>query len=193
MKRSQPIRILLYGAECTGKTTLGRALSEHYGCKMVNEYARDYAEYALPGVLVKEDAIRIARGQARAEGQALREAMINGEQVIIVDTDARMSWMYSELYFDETDPWIVHRSLHKRYDLIIFTAFEGIPWEPDPVRASRDPRYIQTNQLRYFLQMTAHLNEPLLPVSGPLEFRIAKAVKMIDIILENRKGNEATG
>ena len=187
MKRQQPLRILLYGAECTGKSTLGQALARHYQCQYVAEYARTYAEQKLPAMLEEDDAIEIARGQARAEAEAYRQAAREEQSVVIVDTDARMSWMYCELFFDHADPWIVHRALHMHYDLVIFTAQDQIPWQTDPVRSPRDPRFIQTGQLRYLLQMTGHLNEPLLPVSGTIEQRLAKSIAFIDTLLHARK------
>ncbi len=185
-KRFKPLRVLLMGSECTGKTTLGSQLVEHYQCAFVAEYAREYAEQALPRQLEIQDAILIARGQAKAEQEALRTATFNKTPLIIIDTDARMSWMYSELYFDQTDSWIVHRALHKRYDLILFTTPDGISWQQDSVRPRRDPRFIETSQLRYLLQMTAHLNEPFLPLSGSKEQRLEKAILFINTILSNQ-------
>src|ERR1035437_2749974 len=36
--------ICIIGAECTGKTTLARALAEHFDCPWVPEYLRDFCD-----------------------------------------------------------------------------------------------------------------------------------------------------
>ena len=75
-------RIVVTGSECTGKTTLARALAEHYDTIWIPEYARQFVrqkgahpEYA--------DVEAIARGQIRSE-----DAAATTDQVLLVqDTD----------------------------------------------------------------------------------------------------------
>lgn len=178
----KPLRILLYGAECTGKTTLGQQLTEHFDAIFVPEYARTYAENVNRQLDV-QDVLPIARGQAIQETKAWKKAVEENRKMIVVDTDARMSWMYSDLYNEEVPPWVVNRALYKKYDVILFCQFDGVEWQPDPVRNLKDPRYVQTAQLRFLLQMTVHLNEPMLPLYGDEDERFKSAVQMINHFL----------
>jgi nicotinamide riboside kinase len=180
--KKKPLRILLYGAECTGKSTLGQRLAAHYNAPLVMEYARTYAEQ-VKRPLDYNDVLPIARGQAILETKAWKQAVAEERKLIVVDTDARMSWMYSDLYNEEVPPWVVNRALYKKYDVILFCQSDGIEWQADPVRTGTDPRYVQTAQLRFLLQMTVHLNEPMLPLYGTEDERFEHAIKMIDHFL----------
>ena len=180
--KKKPLRILLYGAECTGKSTLGQQLAEHYDSLFVSEYARTYAE-KVNRVLGYKDVLPIARGQAIQETKAWKQAVLEQRKMIVVDTDARMSWMYSDLLNEEVPPWVVNRALYKKYDVILFCQADGIEWMADPVRSEKDSRYIQTAQLRFLLQMTVHLNEPMLPLYGDEKERFDSAVQMINHFL----------
>lgn len=64
------MKIVIYGAESTGKTTLCQALAAHYRTVWVPEYARAYLQkkYDNSGeICAIEDLIPIAKGQIRAE------------------------------------------------------------------------------------------------------------------------------
>ena len=41
---SQIFRVVLYGPESTGKTTLAQALANHFQTEWVQEFARDYLQ-----------------------------------------------------------------------------------------------------------------------------------------------------
>ena len=43
-QKSDCLRIVLYGPESTGKTTLARSLAEHYKTLWVPEFARNYLQ-----------------------------------------------------------------------------------------------------------------------------------------------------
>ena len=57
---SNCFRVVLFGPESTGKTTLGKALAEHYNCAYVPEFSRGYAEEKLKkGVVLTSTLFRI--------------------------------------------------------------------------------------------------------------------------------------
>ena len=78
-------KVVLYGPESTGKSTLARALADHFNTVFVEEYSRVYAEeLALKNqLLTKNDVEHIARGQMKLENEMLAKA----NNLLICDTD----------------------------------------------------------------------------------------------------------
>ncbi|MDP5043417.1 MAG: ATP-binding protein, partial [Leeuwenhoekiella sp.] len=64
------IKIVLFGPESSGKTTLSRALSEYYKTLWVPEYAREYLQkkwVTQKTICEPKDILPIARGQIKLE------------------------------------------------------------------------------------------------------------------------------
>ena len=59
-------RIVLTGAESTGKSTLAKSLSEHYCAPWSKEFVREYI-HTLGRDLIAKDVDTIARGQLAVE------------------------------------------------------------------------------------------------------------------------------
>src|SRR5688572_30111190 len=94
------IRVVLVGAESTGKTTLAKQLADHYRTARVPEYGRPYWEGLLPSATAAYttlDFVHIAESQQRMEGMLARHA----NRVLICDTDAFTTWLWHELYLDK--------------------------------------------------------------------------------------------
>jgi HTH-type transcriptional repressor of NAD biosynthesis genes len=95
-------RVVLIGAESTGKTTMARALAEAYGTAWVPEYGREYWEEKVKGLSMEgplpgweeEEFVVIAREQQRREGLAARGA----NKVLFCDTNAFATGMWFERY-----------------------------------------------------------------------------------------------
>jgi len=71
------LRIVLYGPESTGKTTLAKALAAAYDTAWVPEFARDYLQQKWDQkkeVCDLEDLLHITEGQLQLENQALKTA-----------------------------------------------------------------------------------------------------------------------
>jgi len=64
--KSDCIKVVLYGPESSGKTTITKKLSEHYNCLWVKEYARDFLQKKWDTekkICELQDIIPIAKGQ----------------------------------------------------------------------------------------------------------------------------------
>jgi len=71
---SDCLRIVIYGPESTGKTTIAKALADTFQTAWVPEFARDYLQKKFDStgeVCSKEDLIQIVKGQMEAENKAL--------------------------------------------------------------------------------------------------------------------------
>ena len=80
------VKVVLFGPESTGKTTLARMLAEHYETVWVPEFARDYLQEKFDRTQIiceYSDLLPIAQGQMRLENELAAEA----NRVLICDTD----------------------------------------------------------------------------------------------------------
>ncbi len=143
------LRIAVYGAESTGKTELAVKLGAHFGAPVVAEYAREYCD-AQGGVLGLEDMVPIAREQWRREDATvvqveeqfavLRQIRPDGRGLVICDTDALTTMLWSDLLYGTT-PDEVRRGAEKRcrnYALYLLLDTD-VPFAPDPQRCFPDP------------------------------------------------------
>ncbi len=171
------IKIVLFGPECTGKTTLAKQLAEHYNTLWVPEFSREYAEEKLlkNEELTKGDVLPIAIGQMQLENNYSEKAT----NVLFCDTNLLETKVYSEMIYDGFCPnSIAHYAEFNTYDLYILTE-TNIPWEEDKVRSlsdKRDAMFIE------FKQVLDDMNLPYISVSGNKESRLSKAVKHIDVL-----------
>lgn len=178
-KNSNCIKIVLFGPESTGKTTLAKQLALHYNSFWVPEFSRAYAEEKLKeGILLtKEDVLPIAIGQMELENSYSEKS----KEILFYDTNLLETKVYSEYIYDDFCPDVLRESVEgNKYDLYILTDI-NIPWEYDSVRSS------ETNREKMFVHFKNVLDEQELPyiiASGNKENRLSKAIKQIDFLLK---------
>ena len=120
-------RVCIFGPESTGKTTLTKALAQHYETVWVPEYARLLIE--AKGDVKKEDMIHIARGQL-----ALEEAIApKANKILFCDTDPLATTIWSKWLFQDCPKEISDLASRKSYDMYLLTDID-LPWEKDQVR-----------------------------------------------------------
>ena len=107
-------RIVIAGAESTGKTTLAEALAGYYGEPWTGEFVRQYVD-GLDRPLERGDLEAIARGQLAQEDFALDKA----ERFIIHDTNLLSSILYAKHYFDAEIDWVNDQFLARDYSLYL--------------------------------------------------------------------------
>ena len=127
------VKVVLFGPESTGKTTLAMELAAHYRTEWVPEYAREYLQRkwnASKEICELEDLLPIAKGQIELENELSAKA----DKVLICDTDLLETKVYSEIYFDDyCDPDLEVAALANHYDLYLLTSID-VPWERDDLR-----------------------------------------------------------
>lgn len=130
-------RIAVFGPESTGKTELARKLAAHFRAPLVEEYARE--RWDAQGALGLEDMLPIAKEQWRREDEAAVRALAAGRSLIICDTDALTTMLWSDLLYGTT-PDELRRGAEKRcrnYALHLLCDID-MPFAPDPQRCFPD-------------------------------------------------------
>lgn len=128
----KPLKIVVTGAESSGKTTLTRQLSAQLDCPMVSEYARVFFEKKKTTVYVYDDLLKIAQGQIRLENKIFKKNM--NAKLFILDTDLITIKIWSMIKFGCCDAWILNQIEQRLYDFYLLCSPEGIVWEADPLR-----------------------------------------------------------
>lgn len=180
---SRIVKVVLYGPESTGKTTLAKALATHYKTVWVPEFMREYLTEKWENrgeTIVKDDLVAIAKGQLDAEKKALKKA----NNVLVCDTNLLELKVYSEYYYDGYCPEFIKNEATKAdYDIYLLTYID-VPWESDPLRDRPNNREEMFGRFESELKKQ---NFPYVVLHGNREQRLQQAVKHIDRLVEKNK------
>ncbi len=177
------IKVVLFGPESTGKSTLSRQLAKHYNTVWVPEYAREYLQEKWNTehkTCEDSDLISIARGQIKSENELSKKA----DKILICDTDLLETKVYSEMYYGG----VVHPVLNKyavenQYDLYFLTAIDT-PWEADDLRDKPNERQ---EMFEVFENTLKKYKRPYILLKGDKKTRLNAAINAIDKLLSERK------
>ncbi len=170
------MKIVIYGAESTGKTSIAKALAEYYNTVWVPEYAREYLQkkYNNSGeVCTIEDLMPIAKGQIAQEQKAEQKAR-NG--LLFCDTNPYQTYYYGKAYFKNFEyPELWKLAEQQNYDFYFLTYIDT-PWVADDLRDRPEQRK-EMHQL--FEESLIHNNFPYITLKGSEEERLQQAVHKI--------------
>lgn len=171
-------KILIIGAECTGKSTLCQALANEFNTIFTPEYMRIYLNHKPDGYICQyKDLIFIAQGQIHQEKQLVKTA----NKYLFCDTSLLLLKVYSEHYFNNCPQFILDAIPNLTYSHIFLTDNIGITWVADGQRDlpnGHDMIYQKIIQTLDFYGLNYH------HVSGELSHRI----NQVRQILHNKKG-----
>jgi len=177
------LKIVLYGPESTGKTTLARQLATHYRTLWVPEYAREYLQDKWDRekkICEPEDLLPIAVGQMKLENEMTPQA----NRLLICDTDLLETKVYSEAYYvGSCDPLLYKYALENVYDLYLLTDID-IPWVQDDLRDKPDQR---EHMFAYFKGALDTYKRPYVIIKGDKKSRFENAIKAIDKLLTHKE------
>jgi len=181
--RNQPaelIKIVLYGPESTGKTTLAKQLAEYYNTLWVPEFMREYLQKKWDSekeLVTKEDLIPIAKGQLKWENEASQQV----ERLLICDTDLLELKVYSEYYYNGFCPSEIKTEATKSNSSIYLLTYIDTPWEADDLRDRPENR---EEMFRIFEAELKKQGFPYKILRGNEKERFDKAVEIIDQLLK---------
>jgi NadR type nicotinamide-nucleotide adenylyltransferase len=178
------VKVVLFGPESSGKTTLSRQLARHYNTVWAPEFAREYLQKKWNNerkICEKDDLIPIAIGQMNLENSLAKKA----DKLLICDTDLLETKVYSEEFYGGTVDEKLNDAAHKNeYDLYLLTYIDT-PWEEDDLRDRAAQRLEMFTAFENALKK--HKKNYIL-LKGDKEMRLKNATKAIDKIIA-AKGN----
>ena len=168
------LKIAITGPESTGKSTLTEALSKHYNCIFVSEFAREYlnktgGKYTLPDLDI------IAKNQFDLIQNA------KDSKLVICDTEMTVMKVWSEFKYGTCSPKIQELYGQQHFDCYFLCDID-IPWQDDPVREHPDKR----KELLVCYQKELQGKNYFL-ISGDLQQRIIQTKKIISQLLLDLK------
>lgn len=174
-------RIAVFGTESTGKTRLAERLAAHFGVAWVPEYAREF--WDRNGVIGLEDMVPIAREQWRREDEAVDRAAICGERLVISDTEALTTMLWSDLLYG-TCPEEVRRGAEKRCrNYAQYLLLEAdVPFAPDPARCFPEPED-RAKAARVWRGAVERRGLPFAELRGSWEERERAAIAAVEAVL----------
>ena len=176
------VKIVLFGPESTGKTTLSIQLAKHYNTVWAEEYARPYLQKVWNQerrTCEPQDILPIAYGQIALENRLAKRA----DKILICDTDLLETKVYSEEYYGGfVDPLLEKAATENTYDLYFLTYIDT-PWVEDDLRDRPEQRLEMFNAFKNALDT---YNRPYILLKGDKDTRFKTAVEAIDAIMKNR-------
>jgi NadR type nicotinamide-nucleotide adenylyltransferase len=178
---SNCVKVVLFGPESTGKTTLSKQLARYYDSVWVPEFARDYLQDIWNNerrTCEPKDLIPIAIGQMKLENELAQKT----NSVLICDTDLLETKVYSEAYYLGTcDPILEKYALQNTYDLYFLTYID-VPWEADDLRDKPNERQ---RMFKAFEDTLMKYNRPYVLLKGSKKERLETAINHINKLINN--------
>lgn len=180
---SNLIKVVLYGPESTGKTTLAGALAKHYNTLWVPEYMREFLQQKWDLKKQKctpHDLMPIALGQMNLENKLANDA----NKLLFCDTDLLELKVYSEIYYDGfCPPKIAKAAVQNQYNFYILMYIDTI-WEEDDLRDKPGEREALFS---IFENALKNAKRPYAILKGNKEHRIKEAIQLVDDLVNNEK------
>jgi HTH-type transcriptional repressor of NAD biosynthesis genes len=177
------VKVVLFGPESTGKTTLSKQLARYYNTVWAPEFARDYLQKKWNNerkTCEAEDLIEIAFGQMKLENKLAKKA----DKVLICDTDLLETKVYSEEYYGGfVDENLDKAAKKNQYDLYLLTYIDT-PWEEDDLR---DRPGLRLEMFTAFENALIKHNRNYILLKGNKETRLKSATKAIDKIIADKE------
>lgn len=173
-------RVVLIGAESTGKTTLAELLARRFETLWVPEYGREHWERKVAGLSMDaplpgwtdEEFVHIAGEQQRRENVAAREA----NRVLFCDTNAFATGTWFERYRGGRHAEVDAIGGRDVAHLYLLTE-PDIPFVQD---GFRDGERIRHWMHERFATLLAETGVPTVPLRGSVEERMEEACRAVE-------------
>lgn len=171
-------RVVLVGAESTGKSTLAEALAKELGTVWVPEHGRWYWEgrrHLVDQSWTTDEFYRIAAAQRQLEEDLARSARGG---VVIADTDALVTAVWHERYLGAANPELDAIAAKNAPDLYLVCA-PDFDWVQDGTRESKAHRQAMHDSV---LDRAEVSGADVAVLSGPHDSRLNSALDRIETL-----------
>ena len=176
-------RVVVIGAESTGKTTLARYLAQHFQTEWVPEYGREHWERKVAGLTMDDplpawtpdEFVQIACEQQSREDALARMA----NRVLICDTNAFATGTWFERYQGRRHPQVDAIGARDKVDLYLVTS-PDVPFVQD---GFRDGEKIRDWMHTRLLEQLAGGKVPMVVLQGSYAQRLRTATAAVENLL----------
>lgn len=171
------LKIVFFGPQNTGKTTLSKKLAKVFNCDFVPEYARLFAKKHKE--LSLETVLPIANGQIQLEYDYLLKA----NSILFFDTNILETLVYSDIYYKQI-PLELEKMVKTQTYTLYFLPYIDVDWKNDSIRD------LPKNRLHHYNRFKQELLDrklPFIELKGTLEERFLKSKNEINRILKQRE------
>ena len=172
-------RIVVFGTESTGKTSLAQKLAAHYDEPWAGEFVREFWDLR-GGNISAVDLGTIALGQmANEEGAAAR-----AWRVVFCDTELLTCTLWDDLLFPgECPPWVRAEAEQRARGYALWLLCDAdIPFVPDPQRCFPDAA-AREDARRLWREALVSRGLPFVEIRGDRAERERTAIAAVDAVL----------
>jgi HTH-type transcriptional repressor of NAD biosynthesis genes len=167
-------KVVILGAESTGKTVLANQLAAHFHASLVAEAGRD--------LIASSESFSLTDLHAVAEEHARRiqQAQTGLNPLLIIDTDIHITMSYAQLVFGLELSVAPEVYALNRADLYLYLS-PDVPFVQDGTRLSASDRLQLDASHRATLQ---RYNVPVVEISGRWAARLQQAIQQIEALMQ---------
>ncbi len=168
----QKIKIVLTGAESTGKSTLTKQIAKHYNTIYLPEYARSYVEQ-LDRKYTYEDVEKIAKKQINLEAEFLKKT----EHILFVDTSLIITKVWFEVVYNKIPLWFLDK-MNTTFANFYLLCTNDLKWQADNVRENNGE--MRNILFEKYYQNLVEFNLNFEFLSGNNNKRLENAISLVD-------------
>ena len=168
-------RIVITGAESTGKTSLTKELAHYFQAPYSNEFVREFVE-RIERPIIESDLAAIFEGQLKAE----RTACSKNAPLVFHDTNLLSNYIYAWHYFLKVPKDLASEILKQNYTHYLLCETD-IPWVPDGIQ--RDSLEVRNKLQQDFICALRERNIEPTMILGTKKERLEIAIQAVQKIL----------
>lgn len=174
-------RVVVFGTESTGKTTLAARLAERFGEPWAEEFVREFWELKA-GKITAGDLGTIALGQMANEDRAAAAA----RRVTFCDTDLLTCTLWDDVLFPGAcPPWVRAEAEERASGVALWLLCDtDVPFEPDPQRSFPEPAD-RARGRGLWREALERRGVPFVEISGDWAERERRAVAAVQKLLDS--------
>jgi nicotinamide riboside kinase len=168
-------RVVVVGAESTGKTSLVQALAEQTDAVVVLEELRRFVtEHGRVPSRQEQQSVMVA--QIAAEQAAEQQALTQGAGLVLCDCSAIMTAVYSEFYYGDDSLYAQALGHHQQVAMTLFCQ-PDLPWVADPGQRDGKPAREAVHAL--LSRRLASIDTAVVPIVGAGDGRVRLALRAL--------------